>query len=87
MSEVAERLRIEMFRLRAQLPAGLISREDEELVDRLRKIGAIIDELPVWPFDAGTLKRFITAYLIPLVGALVYPVVTRLLEVWMKTRP
>lgn len=57
MSEVAQRLRIELQRLRKQLSAGQITKEDEELVDRLRKIGGLIDELPVWPFDAGTLRK------------------------------
>jgi len=70
MSEVAQRLRVELKRLRQHLPSGLITKEDEELIDRLRKVGAVIDELPVWPFDAGTLRKFVTAYLMPLLGAL-----------------
>jgi hypothetical protein len=69
MSEVAQRLRIELQRLRKQMRAGQITKEDEELIDRLRKIGAVIDELPVWPFDAGTLRKFLTAYVIPVLGA------------------
>jgi hypothetical protein len=85
MSEVAERLRVELHRLRTQLRSGPISRDDEELIDRLRKVGAIIDELPVWPFDAGTLRRFVTAYFIPLAGAMIYPVVSRFIESWIKT--
>jgi hypothetical protein len=69
MSEVAKRLRIELERLRQQLATSNITKEDEELIDRLRKVGTIIDELPVWPFDAGTLRKFLTAYVIPPVGA------------------
>jgi hypothetical protein len=72
MSEVAQRLRLELRRLRQQLPSGRIGKEDEEIVDRLRKLGTIIDELPVWPFDAGTLRRFVTAYVMPLIGGLAY---------------
>jgi hypothetical protein len=87
MSEVAQRLRVELHRLRTQLPSGPITGEDEALIDRLRKVGAIIDELPVWPFDAGTLRRFVTAYLIPFAGALVYPLVTRFIESWIKASP
>jgi hypothetical protein len=87
MSEVAERLRVELQRLRAHLRAGPIPQQDEELIDRLRKIGAVIDELPVWPFDAGTLRRFVTAYLVPVAGALAYPVLAQLVEVWIKARP
>jgi len=41
------------------------------MIERWRKIGAIIDELPVWPFDADTMRKFIAAYLIPLVIPLV----------------
>jgi hypothetical protein len=71
MSKVAQRLRVELRRLRQHLPSGLITKDDEELIDRLRKVGAVIDELPVWPFDAGTLRRFLTAYVVPLAGALI----------------
>lgn len=46
----------------------------------LRKIGSVIDELPVWPFDAGILRRFLTAYVIPLVGAVIYPVASMILQ-------
>jgi hypothetical protein len=74
MSEVAQRLRVELDRLRAQLPSGSISEKDEKLVERLRKIGAVIDELPVWPFDAGTLRKFLTAYVIPLISGVGYPI-------------
>ena len=73
MSEVAQRLRRELTRIRAQITSGAISREDEELLDRLRKIGAVIDELPVWPFDASTLRRFLTAYVVPALGAASVP--------------
>jgi hypothetical protein len=80
MGEVAQRLRVELHRLRAQLPSGPITREDEELIDRLRKVGQVIDELPVWPFDASTLRRFLTAYVIPVAGAVAYPVITTIIE-------
>jgi hypothetical protein len=73
MGEVAARLRAELQRLRQLLPAGDISKDDEDLIDRLRKLGAVVDELPVWPFDAGTLRKFLTAYVIPIGSAAVYP--------------
>ena len=79
MAEVSERLRIELQRLRKQLPAGVITKEDEELIERLRKIGTIIDQLPVWPFDAGTLKGVVTAYAVP-IGAGVYPMINFIVE-------
>jgi hypothetical protein len=79
MSEVAQRLRVELRRLRSQLPSGAITKEDEELIDRLRKIGALIDELPVWPFDAGTLRKFLAAYVIPMLSAVAYPLLRNVL--------
>jgi hypothetical protein len=75
MSEVAHRLRIELQRLRTQLPAGELTKDDERLIKRLRKLGSVIDELPVWPFDAGTLKRFVTFYVLPMASAIGYPLV------------
>jgi len=69
MSEVAQRLRVELHRLRQQLQSGDIKKEDEEMIDRLRKLGSVIDQLPVWPFDFGTLRKFLSAYVTPLLGA------------------
>jgi hypothetical protein len=68
MGEVAKRLRIEFERLRVQIQTGQISKEDEDLVDRLRKIGSVIDEFPVWPLDGRTLRKFASAYVVPLVS-------------------
>jgi hypothetical protein len=75
MNQVALRLRVELDRLRAQLPSGQITAEDENLVERLRKIAAVIDELPVWPFDIGTLRRFLTAYILPILGTAIVPAI------------
>jgi hypothetical protein len=85
MSEVGLRLRVELDRLRSRLPSGAITAEDEQLIERLRKIGTIIDELPVWPFDAATLRAFFTAYALPVVGSIGTPLVIeglRLLLHW-----
>jgi hypothetical protein len=81
MSEVAQRLRIELQRLRKQLVAGQITKEDEELIDRLRKISAVFNELPVWPFDAETLRKFLTAYVIPVLSAVGFPLAKWILRV------
>jgi hypothetical protein len=75
MREVANRLRVELQRLRGQLQSGSISKEDEELIDRLRKIGALVDELPVWPFDATTVRKFLVAYVVPVLSGLVFPAI------------
>ena len=40
------------------------------MVDRLRKLGTVINELPVWPFDLGTLRQFLSAYVTPALGAI-----------------
>ena len=80
MSEVAKRLRVELLKLREHLPSGDITKADEEFIERLRKIGAVINELPVWPFDASTLRRFLTAYLLPLLGALAGGMLKTMLE-------
>lgn len=79
MSEVAQRLRIELQRVRKELVSGEIRKEDEDLIDRLRKLGAVINELPVWPFDAGTLRKFLTAYVIPGLSAIIFPMVKPLI--------
>jgi hypothetical protein len=79
MSEVAQRLRIELQRLRKELVSGEIRKEDEDLIDRLRKLGAVINELPVWPFDAETLRKFLTAYVIPGLSAIIFPMVKPLI--------
>jgi hypothetical protein len=74
MKTVALRMRHELDRLHAKLTKDdPITKDDEELVDRLRKISTVIDELPVWPFDAVTLRKFLTAYFIPIASA-AYPV-------------
>jgi hypothetical protein len=79
MGEVAKRLRVELQRLRRELQSGSISKEDEELIDRLRKIGALVDELPVWPFDATTIRKFLLAYVVPVVSGLIFPAIQILL--------
>jgi len=76
MNEVAQRMRSELERVRGKLRSGDITKQDEELIDRLRKIGGVINDLPVWPFDAPTVRKFLTAYLAPLVGSFGFPLVT-----------
>jgi multisubunit Na+/H+ antiporter MnhE subunit len=83
MSEVAQRLRTELDRLRGQLPSGSITKDDEDLIERLRKIGAVIEGLPVWPFDASTLRRFVTAYIVPVASGVGIPAAKAFVG-WMK---
>ncbi|HSA54643.1 MAG TPA: hypothetical protein VLE53_03015 [Gemmatimonadaceae bacterium] len=65
MGEVAQRLRTELQRLRGLLHGGSVTKEDEELIDRLRSVGTVIDSLPVWPFDLSTKRKFLIAYIVP----------------------
>jgi hypothetical protein len=71
MSKVALRLRIKLDDLYARMASGEITAEDEESIQRLRRLDAVIDELLVWPFDAPTLRKFLTAYVLPSSAALV----------------
>jgi hypothetical protein len=66
ISELQQNLLMEFERLRAKIRTAQTTKEDEELVERLRKISTVVDELPVWPFDASTLRKFLTAYIVPL---------------------
>jgi hypothetical protein len=69
MSKVALRLRIKLDDLYARMASGEITAEDEESIQRLRRLDAVIDELPVWPFDAPTLRKFLTAYVLPIASS------------------
>lgn len=80
---VAKRLRSEMSQIRDRLQSGVVTKEDEELIERLRKIGVFVEEFPVWPFDARTLAKFSAAYLMPLLIL----VATELIKVAIKTAP
>ena len=80
MASVAKRLRVELRRIQAQLGSAPITKEDEELVDRLRKIASVVDELPVWPFDASTLRKFLTAYVVPVATTAAFPLLKALFE-------
>jgi hypothetical protein len=64
--EVARVVRVEIERLRVQFGKNEVTKPDEESIERLRKVGAAIDELPIWPFDPSTLRKFATAYIVPL---------------------
>lgn len=67
MNEVAERLRSELDTVRSKLRGEQAFAKNEEAIERLTKLGTLCEKLPVWPFDAHTLKKFAVAYLVPLV--------------------
>lgn len=66
-SQVAGLLRRQFALLRDKISSGEITSTDEAAIDRLRKLGSVIDELPVWPFDSQTIRKFATAYVVPLI--------------------
>lgn len=43
------------------------TKEDEEVLERFSKMSDLVGHCPVWPFDTVTLRRFLTAYLVPLI--------------------
>jgi hypothetical protein len=67
---IAKRMREELANIEANIGAHGFTKEDEEVFDRLQKLGGVIALLPVWPFDARTIRKFVTAYVLPIVGAL-----------------
>jgi hypothetical protein len=87
MNGVALRMRVQLDDLRSRFQSGAITIEDEQLIDRLRKIGGVIDDMPVWPFDAVILRKFLTAYVTPLaITALSVPAgaAWKLLLLWLR---
>jgi hypothetical protein len=80
MKEVAGRLRVELTNVRQRLRSGPITKDDEELIERLQKIASFVEKLPVWPFDADTVRKFVTAFLLPLVGSLLSAQIPALLK-------
>ncbi len=80
MTAVGLRMRQELDDPHSRLLSGTIAAQDEQMIERLRKIGAVIDELPVWPFDAATLRKFLTAYAIPFVSSLGLAVANLIME-------
>jgi hypothetical protein len=70
MAEVANRLKAELVVTRDLLRENGMIGEQEKTIGKLKKIGKMVEELPVWPFDVFTIRKFITAYLVPVVSAL-----------------
>ncbi len=71
MDGLALRMRVHLDDLRSRFQSGTISAEDEQLIERLRKISSVVYDMPVWPFDANTLRKFIAAYSIPFLTSII----------------
>jgi hypothetical protein len=87
LQPVSTRLRNELARIEENLSDRPITKDDEELIDRLQKLGDMIDALPVWPFDARTVRHFLTAYVLPLVGAVGVPLLDSLVRSGIHALP
>jgi hypothetical protein len=85
MGEVSERLRTDFTAIRSKFRTTGLSDEDLGTLERLKKVGAMIEELPVWPFDSRTLRTFGSAYVTPFVIAFLSKGVESLL-VWLGSK-
>ena len=66
MQAIAKRIRSELKRIRQAVVSGAaVTNEDNELIERLKKISSFAEKFPVWPFDAQTLRKFAAAFLAP----------------------
>ena len=79
MGELSERLRTDFTAIRGKLQTEGLSNADVEALERLKKVGAMIEELPVWPFDARTLRTFGSAYVVPFV----LPLLSKVVVSWL----
>jgi hypothetical protein len=52
------------------MATGTLPESEWHRLSRLREFKKIVDHIPVWPLDAVTLRRFLTAYAVPM---LAYP--------------
>ena len=83
ITEIEQSLQVEFERLRAKIRTAQTTKEDGEFVERLRNLSTVVDELPVWPFDASTLRKFLTAYIVPLAVSLLGEIAPSSLE-WFR---
>lgn len=71
ISLVASGITFEFNKLKTKILNGTITEDDETKIFRYKKIGELAENLPVWPFDTTTLRKFFSAYIIPL-GTMIY---------------
>lgn len=64
---VGHRLREEYLTVLGSVEAGGVAKEAMESLDRLRDLKRVVDGIPVWPYDAATRRRFLSAYASPVV--------------------
>ena len=70
MQEIAAPLDAKFDKLREHARVnGAVDKDELEELERLRSIGTTVGGMPIWPFDAPTMRVFATAYVIPLLLA------------------
>ena len=65
LAPLAIQVRLELERVGKRLHAQPITKEDEESIDRLKKLATAIHEYPNWPFDAATVRKVLIIYVVP----------------------
>jgi len=79
MNVFATRMRTHLDELQSRTPSESITEEDFKTIERLRKIGEVVSDMPIWPFDAVTLKKFTAAYVLP-IGSFLIPKLIKYLQ-------
>ena len=67
---ISNRISIQIKKITDDETNAEISKKDEDQIIRLQRLAELIGQLPVWPFDATTVKRFLASYLFPLLTLL-----------------
>lgn len=70
INDFSHRLQEELNNIRSRLQDESLSKEPGDIIGMLRNIITIIQELPVWPLDIKTLRKFFLAYIVPLIPAI-----------------
>ena len=65
---VAREAAAEVQELTTALNEHRIREFDIEGLERINRVGDLISKQPIWPFDVTTLRKFLTAYLVPMAG-------------------
>jgi hypothetical protein len=81
---VADRIKTEFTRVKNQINMGTLSEEDEKKFSRYKKISDMVSNLPVWPFDTHTLRKFFSAYFLPLISGIVSIYFEELIKIIMQ---
>jgi len=67
LGRIASRISQRYAMVMAAIEERGISRTDDQELSRLKDLSALVSRMPVWPFDVVTMKRFLTAYIAPVV--------------------